>query len=111
MWMTQGYRVRYTVGLEFTKDGCANTEVGKVIEQARKYAAKLFGGYTETLHNGGWYSPDGELVTERGLTFEVVIDPEKTPFVTVSNFATYLRTGFKQEVVLVVKEPVEYAFH
>ncbi len=104
-----GLRVRFTAGLEFGRENCALEHVAAAIGNARVYAAKTFGGYTETLHNGGWISPKGELVSERGLTFEVIIPASKIP--SIELFAEYLRRVLNQEQVLVTQETVIYSFH
>lgn len=109
MQYTLGYRIRFTAGLEFTKDGCYNADLGKAIDLARTSAAIAFGGFTETIHNGGWISPAGKYVSERGITFEVVIPTDKCSL--VESFADYLRREFNQEQILVTKEPIEFEFY
>lgn len=104
-----GYRVRFTIGLEFGREGCALAHVDQAIKQARHKVALTFGGYTETLHNGGWISPKDALVSERGLTFEVIVPSEK--LTEVEPFADYLRRSFDQEAVLVTSSPVEFEFY
>lgn len=109
MQYTLGYKVRFTVGLEFGKSGCTNKGVAEAIKLARTALAVAFGGFTETLHNGGWISKDDTYVGERGLTFEVVIPGDKCPL--VESFADYLRRELDQEQVLVTKEPIEFEFY
>lgn len=59
--------------------------------------ARQFGGYTVTPSHGGWISPDGKLVREKGYRIEVMTDK---PYPSIRKWANWVRTKFAQNSVV-----------
>lgn len=47
--------------------------LSSVHSDLRRKLAATFGGYTATPSYGGWIAPDGELVEEPGIAYDVAV--------------------------------------
>lgn len=68
-----------------------------VQDAAEVQTAQLFGGYSLDRVTGGWIDPAGRLVREPSTRWQVVT---ALPEAQVRQWAEYLRTAFKQDMVL-----------
>lgn len=108
--MTPGYKVTLSVGTEYDKHGMPITPTQRVkaLSRLRIKLAEMFGGYTETTHNGGWINPDSQLVQETSVSFQMIIGEDKLKL--VSSAANWARVLLLQEQVLVTREAIEFEF-
>jgi hypothetical protein len=108
--MKHGNRVTITVGTGVDKYGMAIRPIAKqqALSRLRIRFATIFGGYTETEHNGGWIY-EGQLVQEASTSFQFVVDHDKLHL--VGSAANWARVLLLQEQVLITREPLEYQFY
>lgn len=67
----------------------------------RKALVEAFGGFTAYESLGGWQSRStGDVITERGITYVVAIDPDD--FLRFRNIATQAGRMANQEAVYIV---------
>lgn len=70
------------------------------LEHGRRLLADTYGGFTELPTVGGWKGPDGRVVTEAGIKYEVWIDEPSTLWAHTYSTAQYLRDLWHQSAVL-----------
>jgi hypothetical protein len=77
------------------------------LQAVHRYASEKYGGVTAYRHVGSWVDDHGRIVTEHGVTFQVVTDLDSDSGV----FAVFIRETFNQNsVVLTVEENVNAQF-
>jgi len=77
------------------------------VEAVHKHASDVYGGVTVYRHTGSWIDGHGELVTEHGITIQVVTEINDYG----REFALFVRDLFNQNsVVLTVEENVSVQF-
>lgn len=95
--------LQLTVGIGKQANGKTldKTHVRNGLNIIRKELSTEFGGYTELNSNGGWVNPRGELVTEKGKTFQVAL-MQQTTIKNIKSVAEKARNALNQESVLVI---------
>lgn len=93
-------RVSVYFGIEKDRD---NQQIppdvrANALTEIKRDAAQRFGGFTYFHGAGGWINPDGALVEEGSIRFDVYTDK---PFSSVYDFATFGGVRLNQASVLV----------
>ena len=102
-------RITVQCGIGEDKAGCAieSQRARDCLVAIHRFAGDLYGGVTVYRHVGSWVDGNGKLVTEYGITFQVVTDSDSDGSV----FAVFIRDTFNQNsVVLTVEENVNAQF-
>lgn len=66
----------------------------------KRTAVNRFGGYSLAIVDGGWVGPNGDLVEEKALRFEVFGD---FTIDSMEDFGKEIKVVFRQQAVLVAK--------
>lgn len=105
-------KVTFAIGMEFDKDGNAIMSHSGLdpIDLAYRRIAQVFGGYSAHEVNGGWITPQGDLVAENALVIEVFVDGsygDSWKPGMIEDTAQWLADLFNQESVMVAIQEVE----
>jgi hypothetical protein len=101
-------QITFTIGIGKDKDGKVIPFADQVLftKRACYMVAREFGGFTATVGDGGWVSPNKELVEEDSLSISTTTDKP-------GNRATakFLALGFKelfnQNCIMVTRKVVQ----
>jgi hypothetical protein len=109
-------RIRVIAGTLFNKDGFPIPDHVQMasLRTVREYVSRQFGGVTMYFHSGSWRSPANELVTEQGVTLEVVVPDDfavtEDDAQFAEHFASYVKRTLSQKSVLLTVETVNGQF-
>lgn len=67
------YRMTITAGTSYTRNNLPLFQRAERIDMINRYLAKAYGGYTMTDSTGGWVDADGNLITEAGQVWVVMM--------------------------------------
>lgn len=94
----------YTLFVGVEKDALNHTigaaEYRDMLTSAQHETAEQFGGYTMSLVTGGWKDPQGVLIREESIKFELSMEATKENDVKVRSWARWMRRRFHQASVL-----------
>ena len=93
-------RYCFYVGLEFDQNKQPIRECPTLVARAQKKAAMRFGGFSATSQVGGWIDGKGELVVEKSMKLEILVEGGEG----MQDFALYLRAAFNQAQVIMTVE-------
>lgn len=65
------HKITIIAGISLDRDNKPIHATLTKLQNIRRRMAKDFGGYTETISEGGWINPLGELVEEIGRTWTI----------------------------------------
>jgi len=68
------YRIIIGIGYDANGNAIAPAQQRPTIQRILRNAARQFGGFTLTHTQGGWIDDAGRLVTEPGVTIDIVVD-------------------------------------
>ncbi len=98
--------IRFIIGTGKTKDGAAIHPAtrNQVLDQVRTMCAKTFGGWTESIGNGGWYDEArATLVVEPCVIIDCALTSGLLPASDIQKIVDHIKVGLSQECVLVQK--------
>lgn len=93
------------VGIGFDKGG-KPVEVGSKLAWLDDVVARMAGGFTRSMTDGGWINAAQETIKEPGVRYEVICESKEL----ARRIAVQAKEIFEQESVLLVVEPVESEF-
>ena len=104
-------RIRVYAGVGFHGDDSPILPGERVaaIASIRDYASNTFGGVTVYNHDGSW-STNGEIVTEPGITIEVLYDTLGDGQSAAEKFARHVQSSLGQNTVVLTIENVDVRF-
>lgn len=98
--------IRFVIGTGKTKDGATIHPAtrNKALNQVRTLCAKAFGGWTESVGNGGWHDEvRGILVVEPCVIIDCAIISGLLPASDIQKIVDLIKDELSQECVLVQK--------